>query len=652
MKVPDRFTRILWIELIGFDNTKPDFGVNAFLNKTGFIPDIVSLFLWTSEFVLSHKTDGSDAVLTDEMSSYGARPENEERKRQTWTKFQLKGLIAMLQAKDIQVYFCVFDHVMPENWYCRKQLPKPERWLDRHPELIYVSAMNTASDYLCPLKRLADGSLYEDFFVMKLEEVLTDYGFDGFHAGDGYAHPRYPVWTADFSDDMAGQFSAAMNISVPALPVPERANWILSRHQAEWTKFLSLRHLQFWRKALAVLRQLNRQLIFNTAWARDPFEAYYRYGVDYRGLFELGVTRFLVEAPAAVVEMEGWNRSKVHTLDQYRAALLMLKARNPEAEFFFINHIKDGNEGYNVLRHATPGMISDIYGMAELFYRGSSSFTRCASGLTVCLADGIRQEEWHMLDGYWASAFQGTPEEGSGITLVWSDAAFETELAGYGHEKYAPSFLLLCALLAAGLPVNSVVGIENAEQAGTPLLVLNPGNFPGKELNRLKGTVYRIGRSEKNHFTGTWQHGAATEILQETPPDRRELPPDPESWLLELPCLLPPSEFFVSAAAWIKNEMLEIVPCGNIRIPYSYFQLKDGSATLLIRNDSSVYEQISFCLKRRKADIINVTDIFNPYRMEGSREGGNTIFHAKLPPLATTVIQLDFVRELPMPCLN
>jgi len=39
------------------------------------------------------------------------------------------------------------------------------------------------------LKRLADGSYYEDFFVDKLCEVLTDYGFAGLQVADCFLSP-------------------------------------------------------------------------------------------------------------------------------------------------------------------------------------------------------------------------------------------------------------------------------------------------------------------------------------------------------------------------------------------------------------------------------------------------------------------------------
>ena len=44
----------LWLELIGFDNRLPDFGVSGFLERCQFQPDGVSLLLYSAGFVMRH----------------------------------------------------------------------------------------------------------------------------------------------------------------------------------------------------------------------------------------------------------------------------------------------------------------------------------------------------------------------------------------------------------------------------------------------------------------------------------------------------------------------------------------------------------------------------------------------------------------------
>lgn len=638
-------SRILWIELIGFDNTLPDFGVENFLKNAGFVPDMVSLLVWTSEFILSHQEDSSERALTPEMCAYGARDHNEDRSRQNWSKSQLQNLISTLHASKIAVFFCVFDHVMPDNWYQRKQLEKPLRWIDAHPELIYCTSRMTRPDYLCPLKRLTEGEYYEDFFAKKLGQVLRDYSFDGFHAGDGYAHPRYPVWLADFSDDMINQFSEITKIFPPVeLSYSQRVQWILTRYQKEWTEFYSLRQIQFWKKVLAILQKQGRRLIFNTAWTRDPFEAYYRYGVDYKALYQIGVTKFLVEAPAAVVEMEGSRQSNTHALDQYKAAFLMLKAFLPKADFCFINHIKDGNEGYNVLRHAPSRMLSDIFGMTELFYRKSPDcLTRCADGLMVCLADAIKKEEWTLLDSCWNTAFDGEPETGSGLTVVWSDNAFQNEVKQACRKNQVSSFQLLHSLISAGIPINTIVRAENATDPNALLLVLNKAFFSSPELERLRGCKFFVGRSdnENTEYLKQKDRGGLEKILEAKMPATSEMVDLPDSWLTELPTTFPSKEFFNAVKIHLQSETSFPFPVAEKQIKgvYSWFYPRPNQRILMIRNDSVEDTSIQFSWKASAPALLDMTMPKFPKKVKGVWEGDMTTYSIQLFSQTTTILK-------------
>jgi len=48
------FGKCMWTELIGFDNEKKDFGGGQFIDKAGFIPDVISLLLFIADFVHTH----------------------------------------------------------------------------------------------------------------------------------------------------------------------------------------------------------------------------------------------------------------------------------------------------------------------------------------------------------------------------------------------------------------------------------------------------------------------------------------------------------------------------------------------------------------------------------------------------------------------
>jgi len=145
----------LWVELIGFDNTSRDYGVDAFLSRLPMKPQAVSLLLVDSRLFEGHRGLTEDYPLPPEACAYGARPFNEERSRQAWSAYQLRDLVAELKRNGVRVYASFFE------------------W-GRHD----ITAEG------------ADGKPYVDTFIRTTMAFLRDFGFDGLHGADGYGHPR------------------------------------------------------------------------------------------------------------------------------------------------------------------------------------------------------------------------------------------------------------------------------------------------------------------------------------------------------------------------------------------------------------------------------------------------------------------------------
>ena len=299
----------IWIELIGFDNTLPDYGVREFLSRMPVKPEFVTLLLFDAELVHTHAGLEHDFFIGELQCSYFGRPYNEERRRQEWTAFQLRGLVAELKKSGIEVFPSFFDFVVTPARAERHNVRRREPvWIDGHPELLTVDRYGTRRDEdFCLWKHLADGTLYEDFFVKQLIAFLKDYGFTGFHGADGFGHPRLALCKGDFSADMTAQFSEFADLTLPELPPPELATWILAYQREAWSRFHAARHAAFWTKLAGALKRENLRCYLNTGWTRDPFEALFRYGVDYRKLAACGIDGFFAEASAAVRELEGWN---------------------------------------------------------------------------------------------------------------------------------------------------------------------------------------------------------------------------------------------------------------------------------------------------------------------------------------------------------
>ena len=487
---PPSFFKYLWIELIGFDNRQGDYGVGEFLSRMEIKPEVIFILIWNTDLIHSHHGLDEDAPIGLKHCAYQARPRNEEHDIQNWTRFQLRGLIAELHRHGVKVYVSFFDQLWSKEYQRQKGVPDTDEWIDHHQEVRYVDCKGQKTS-LCIWKRLADGSLYEDFFVRQLEAFMRDYGFDGLHGADGYGHPRENIAHADFSDDMVGQFEKATGIhcrfddgmsSLP--PIPARAEWILNNVREQWTLFRARRHAQFWRKTIAMLKRNGWGHAVNTCWTRDPLEAYIRYGVDYRLMEDAGVHIWICEANAAAVELEGWNHTGTPKLDDFHSTLLRLKAFLPNSTMLLLNCVKDGLEQYNVLHHAPMFMETEVYAYANLLY----GTQRVLDGVTVCLADGIRKAEWEMFDNLYRKAFDGVVASLPFPRVVWSDKAHRRELESYRYgQAFLNSHLLLAKLLAYGAVLPTIVRIDDLPETGAgPLVVLHPGFFSEEELTTIQ----------------------------------------------------------------------------------------------------------------------------------------------------------------------
>ena len=119
------FQKLIWIELIGFDNTKPDFGVAELLSRMEIKPTKVALLLCDTELIHAHRT---------------------------------------LQKHGIKVFAAFFDYVMFEDSAKRHNIPDFDAWNSQHKELLYTADDGSTARCVCHFKHLSDGRLYEDFF--------------------------------------------------------------------------------------------------------------------------------------------------------------------------------------------------------------------------------------------------------------------------------------------------------------------------------------------------------------------------------------------------------------------------------------------------------------------------------------------------------
>ena len=247
----------VWMPMIGFDREEADKGAGKLLARMPFVPHGVSAFLFHPDIVNQHPGMGVERTLPPDNCSYYGSPRNEDRCRQAWTNYDLRALVGNLAAAGVEPYLGIMGVDLGNRWHTE--------WIGEHPEVRFASRDFEWSLYV--LKRLADGSYYEDFFVDKLCEVLTDYGFAGLQVADNFCPAGSTLHHGDFSADMFGQFVEHAGIDVPAelragLSDDSRAmrcrrgDWIWRTCREPWIGFNAWRWEQFWRKVCGRLHRI------------------------------------------------------------------------------------------------------------------------------------------------------------------------------------------------------------------------------------------------------------------------------------------------------------------------------------------------------------------------------------------------------------
>ncbi|MBO5940591.1 MAG: hypothetical protein J6R18_05295 [Kiritimatiellae bacterium] len=519
----------VWVELIGFDNSKPDFGVGDYLGRMEKKPDVVSLLLHNDGLFLTHKEGlPSDFRFLPSSCSYRGRPFNPERRRQEWTAFQLKGLISELQRNGVDVF---------ASFFASEQYPVTK---DR-----------------------------AEVVAGKLASFLADYGFNGLHGSDGYAPPRYLL---------------------PECEGKERVR--IARETAA-------QYADNWRIIVSALKAKNLKCWLNTCWTRDPYEALYRYGVDYRLLAKTGIDGFVVESSAAAQSIEGWNFQESSPIDRSTAMLMRLKACVPEVPFVLLHAINDGTEQWSALRHSPTRTASEIMALGSVFYGNK----RALDGVLACLADGIQAQEWTALGKMWNLSFQ--PAKGPiGMRVVWSDKAFDREFDHCVVSKDASSNTLLCELIRFQASVNAIVSVEDAiADKNIPVLILNPEFFPKEELEGLRNRmahVVELGRGAKRPFAAEY-----IPVPEGTPPFPGMPNNDTCYWKRPLPENMPPEIAFKRAAgsiAWKTSPFTPDTP--GLRV-YG-FMLSNGRMAIFGRNEGDTYMNAAIGFPRMDGTISDV----------------------------------------------
>ncbi len=519
------YQKWVWIELIGFDNELFDFGVSDYMKRCKFIPDGVSLLLFSIGFVLRHEGLDHECELSPCEQSYAGHPFSTERARQNWTNHQLKNLIKELQGYGCKVYLSFFNTY---TYTSDSGETVSEEYFKDKPFLNETHRNGRQQKTIGMLKRLGNGQFFEDVLQPKTIQALVDYNFDGIQIADGISSPRVSLQEGDYSDDIVNQFLAHVGIDLPsglkaiadgdAAALQSRAEWIWQENRPEWIRFYTHRWEQFFAKFVDRLHAAKKTAIFNSAWTRDPFEAMYRYGVDYRKVAKTGIDGCMVEdvSPSLAILSQHDNgylmndeqRRRLHY--EFLTALMLNRAAMPALCITPLAGIHDTMEQWGVLEHMPTSMTRNVMSNLNTFINDKGRLKPITDGPFFCLSDSLSEADWDFIRKNWEIGYTKNAQLVCGATLIYSDNRLDQELDAFIRTRRTPTHRLVSELLYAGTPVSAVVRIEDLEYITGTILVTNPDLLPGEELNTLlsydRGPIILIGSQE---------HSVSSENLQD-----------------------------------------------------------------------------------------------------------------------------------------
>lgn len=479
-----KFHNSVWIELIGFEKNSADFGIPEYISALGFCPDSISLHLTSVDFANLHNGMECEYVLPNYVCSYCGHSENDQRLRQDWTNYDLQKLIKALQKYGIAVFASFFD-LLPE-----------EEFSSQHPEILADCPCDDSFGIPIMIKRFSDGTYYEDFLLKKIKELIADYGFDGIQLADGISSPRNAIWFADFSQDLIEQ----SGISVP-VGTPDTADFIRRYRRHEWVSFYKKRWGEFLTKLICGIKETGAQVAVNSAWTRDPLEALYRYGTDYKVIEEAGADYFIVEDVSSDLAILGYedNHEYAFSYDERKmihyefvANLMSVCADNVNMRITPLFMIWDNQEQWNVIHHAPCAMQRAAMANFTHFCMRNDGWHPITDGPHFCLGDALDVRDWQFIrlcidNGY-------TPEMRSadGAIFIWSRRRMENELSALIDKGIYHSAKWLTVLLRSGAQISRAADISYLDKLSGDILVTNYSLLPADE--RAKIDAYTNGR--------------------------------------------------------------------------------------------------------------------------------------------------------------
>ena len=471
----------IWSELIAFDATAPDYGVAAYLDRMGGSrPDGISL-LSALDLVMQHDGMDSEKELPPHVCARAGHTRNLFRKRQVWSNYKLRGLVAELRKAGSKVYFSVFTYYLNNHFQ--------HEYLSEHPEL------NKNGSFLWILD---DGRRLGEAFLEKLPQVISDYGFSGWHAPDGNG-PRGTIdkanWQDHFIDDFLEQSGTVLPESLREPAGSDHARglarvaWLWQNCQSLWITH----HVKLWNdffaRAIATLHQLGAGVMLNSPDTKSIFEAQYYFGFDYRAIAKLGLD-YLVSESSSIATYLIWRESEKRDdfLTEFSMVMQEMRLAMPGVKTLMMPAVQDVVESFDVIRHAPAQFERDFFIQAaqHVLSANGQSLERSASGLMVCLGDSLSAADWEFILDIRERALAFHPQSGGEVLWALADTVFDRlpeshRLTG----AWSPYHQVARLVSVGGLDISVAGHFDDALQRAEPLLLTNYDLLDECERRRL-----------------------------------------------------------------------------------------------------------------------------------------------------------------------
>ncbi len=686
---------IIWSSLLGFNKDDADRGVERFTKQTGFLPDAVMALLHHSDIFNLHTGMGEEKILSPANCSYYGIPRTAERERQPWTNYDLRALAENLEKAGSGLYASIFGATMNNAFH--------REWITDHPEIKRHGRGGADAAYgIFPLKRFADGSYYEDFFIDKVCRALLDYGFKGIHLADGFCPPAGGMLhSMEFSTDFVEQFLDYSKANLPeklmqrlgedtADAEGERADWIWSNLRAEWVEFNAWRWEVFFKKLCTAVHAIGKEVWVLGMYCTDPFETLYCIGIDLKRILLAGVdciTANILPTSCYVLGKDEGKEQRKYYFHRYMAIAPTTAAYLPKGHMVTMLGLQDPTEEWSVMHHLPCQHERDMYTMMAYCMIDADGSQRASDGYVLCLGEGIPSEDWKWERERLEIALSTANTERSlSPALFWSDATADGMLREYiGTRRWTP-FKLFYELSKGGAHLGAAVRPEGLKNYTGTLVVPNFDMLSDEEKRAVAayragavlctakadfcpsdfGIVPQISFTDKFSSYPTQVFAFNCDIKEAIRDKISELissddgtpnldglnsVKEPDYTLMDTLVFAKVTSGFLEAAVLLLNEIGE-VPF-EVNKPTLALKMKDGAYRLFLFNDSEIKYHRAFVKSRseiERTEIVSKFPVLPPRYVEAATgmlqfayNGEPEVkrsFEIKLQPGGVTVVDI------------